>query len=85
MSKVDASLMLMHEPLIHLAAEKLECKLVVSQEELDGIYALLTWLDGYTSAGSEGVPGHYELLMVYRRLRHSAAQQPKAFKKFLDG
>jgi len=69
--------MLFHEPLIHLKGDKLRCNIVVDQDELDGIYALLGWLEGYSANGGEGIPGQYELLMVYRRLRaaHIAQQR----------
>ena len=64
-----ASLMLFHEPVIHLEDVNLRCDVTVSQDELDGVYSLISWLDGYAANGGQGIPGHYELLMLYRRLR----------------
>jgi hypothetical protein len=69
--------MLFHEPIIHLKKQELRCTVVVSQEELDGLYALSNWLDGYVAHGGEGIPGQYELLMVYRRLRNAHSAQQK--------
>ena len=73
------SLMLSHEPLIHLPKNKsLKCNICISQDELDGIYALSAWLDGYIANGGNAIPGQYELLMVYRRLRASQNAQHRA-------
>ena len=71
------SIMLSHEPLIHLKRSQLKCNVCVSQDELDGIYALTAWLTGYVANGGAGIPGQYELLMLYRRLRasHNAQQR----------
>ena len=74
------STMLFHEPMIHLkGSSKLSCNLVISQDDLDGLYALAVWLEGYIAndTGGGGVPGQYELLMVYRRLRAAQATQSK--------
>jgi len=75
-----ASLMLFHEPMIHLKGkDKLTCPVVISQDDLDGLYALTTWLEGYIAndPGGAGVPGQYELLMLYRRLRAASISQSK--------
>lgn len=73
-----ASLMLFHEPMIHLREKRLRCNVTVSQDDLDGVYALITWLDGYVANGSTAVPGHYELLMLYRSLRNADNAQQKS-------
>ncbi len=73
--------MLFHEPMIHLKGNsKLSCNLVISQDDLDGLYALATWLEGYIAndTGGAGVPGQYELLMVYRRPRAAQQAQERA-------
>ena len=74
----NPSLMMFHEPMIHLTTSPLKCIVSTSQDDLDGIYALVTWLDGYVSNGSaDAVPGQYELLMLYRRLRAASISQSK--------
>lgn len=73
----SASLMMFHEPMIHLKKEKFKCDVIVSQDELDGIYALNAWLEGYIANGGNGIPGQYELLMLYRRLRASSKAQQR--------
>lgn len=64
--------MMTNEPVIHLKdGEKFLCDVKTDQDELDAINALIHWLDGFSSGTSKAVPGHYELSMVYKRLRAS--------------
>lgn len=47
-----------------------------SQNELDGLNALIHWCDGFEKSGKGRVPGHFELVMLYRSL--AAAIRSKA-------
>lgn len=42
-----------------------------TQNDLDGLNALIHWCDGYEKAGKGRVPGHFELVMLYRSLAAS--------------
>jgi hypothetical protein len=68
----DPSLMLTNYPIIHFhGGRKFMFDVVIDQDELDAINALMHWLDGFSAGSSRAVPGHYELSMVYSRLRAS--------------
>jgi hypothetical protein len=52
------------EPSIHV-------EVWLPQSNLDGLHALLQWLDGYESAKSGKIPGHFELISHFRQLKSS--------------
>lgn len=73
-----------HESIIHLSDYKKapegepKCQPVyqktvtisVTQDEVDGINALIHWLSGYTEGHGGGrIPGHFNLVMLYRSMR----------------
>ena len=47
----------------------------IPQDHLDGIHALMQWLDGYESAKSGNIPGHFELIMHFRELKNKINEQ----------
>ncbi len=64
--------MMTNQPVIHLKeGEEFLYDVKTDQSELDAINALIHWLDGFSSGSDKAVPGHYELTMVYSRLRAS--------------
>jgi len=76
----DPSLMMSNEAIIHLKEyEDFMCAVRLYQEDLDGLNSLIHWLDGYSSGSDKAVPGHYELSVVYRKLRaaHNAKHVPQ--------
>ncbi len=40
----------------------------VSQHSLAAISGLIHWIEGFQAAGKGNVPGHFELIMLYRQL-----------------
>lgn len=63
-----------HEPMIHCPPTNephtgnyvIFEKLQVGQSTLDGLAALIHWIDGFQDAGKGRVPGGFELVMFYR-------------------
>lgn len=41
------------------------------QGTINGLYALLNWLDGFESAGKGNIPGHLELTTHFRSLKYA--------------
>jgi hypothetical protein len=41
----------------------------ITQSNLDGLHALMQWLDGFIDAKGGTIPGHFELVMHFRQIR----------------
>ena len=74
-----------HEPTIHcppnskphLEADIHLEKLWVTQSTLDGLNALVHWLQGFEAGGNHGrVPGHFDLVMHLRSMRSARRVAP---------
>lgn len=46
------------------------------QSEMDGLNALIHWLQGFEAAGHGRIPGHHDLVMHYRALRDAVHSIP---------
>lgn len=40
----------------------------VTQEDVDGIHDLITWIDGFVRGNPGTIPGHFNTVMFYRKL-----------------
>ena len=47
----------------------------VDQSHINGLLALMNWLDGYEAAGKGNISGHHELIMHWRILRSSIQKE----------
>lgn len=52
-------------------------ELGIWQSTVDGLCALIHWLNGFEAAGKGRVPGHFELVMHFRSLTNAIRQQDK--------
>lgn len=50
------------------AGSALEINIPVWQSSIDGLAALISWLDGFEAAGHKRIPGHFELVMHFRQV-----------------
>jgi hypothetical protein len=54
---------------IRIPTETFTPEVWLPQSNVDGLYALINWLAGFTAGSNTGmVPGHHELIMHYRQL-----------------
>ena len=57
-----------HEPTISNLPNDWAVTIVMHQSTIDGLVALINWLDGFEEGGHKRVPGHFELVMHFRSL-----------------
>ena len=57
------------------------CPVWITQSNLDGLQALIKWLEGFESAGKGRVPGSFELISFYRTLCSSIQAHYKPEKQ----
>lgn len=64
----------MNDRPIHLPERSVTCPVWITQENLDGLQALIKFLEGYEAAGKGTVSGSFELTMFYRQLRDAISE-----------
>lgn len=79
---MSSALLGAHEAFIHVSSSNpakdiLRCDVTVDQEDLDALVSLIHWLEGYAQGSGIGIPGHEELVNLYRKLRCAHNGQQK--------
>lgn len=57
-----------------IGAQALRCEVLVTQDNVNGLSALIHWLEGFEAAGKGRPPGQFELVMHYRALQDAVAK-----------
>jgi hypothetical protein len=56
----------------------------ITQSSLDGLQALIRFIEGFERAGNGQVSGGHELVMFYRTLTHSITEADRKMKEQLN-
>jgi len=73
-----------HEPMIHLPKEKNEeinFQMWTNQKTVDGLNALIHWLQGHEKKGEGHIPGYFDLVMHYKSMGLAIAAKVANEKK----
>ena len=63
------------EQSIHIVGHVKPKEFWIDQQYIDGIVALMHWLNGFEAGGHGQIPGHFELVMMWRILRDAIREQ----------
>lgn len=68
------------EKIVILDAPEKDVTLKVTQTDIVGLHSLQSWLQGFSRAKGEEIPGGYEMVMFYRRVVEACAKPKDAEK-----
>jgi hypothetical protein len=60
-----------------MTAPNIKVPVWITEQDYQGLHALLNWLSGFEAAGKGQVPGHFELVMHFRQLTSAIREAQK--------